>query len=277
MKSAPFQLRVHVVSISISIALLFHSAAALAPALTVNSRNRTPQDSNNSSRRSFLQKSVILTAAPFTSIPFLPQPAAAETGTVTASIKVTPIAHTFISSVSNTKTPVKPIRENDATRFFTNARVVHLFYNGQDDAAIKAAKELLLLTVQRKQGAGSGVTPGTVHFLTNANANGGFGSSTGDLYSSVPGLAILDDSSSLKTALSIIPSGDVVIIAPKKSNGTIINGMLVEKSAIDNKLEAGGSKSGGVISCLINGPSDPETISVLDGGYSTSTILWYGV
>jgi hypothetical protein len=244
----------------ISIALLYHSAAAL----TVNQNPATPpQDSN--SRRSFLQKSAILTAAPFTSLPFLPQPAAAET--VTSSIKVTPIAHTFISSVSNTKTPVKPIRENDATRLFTNARVVHLFYNGQDDAAINAARELLFLTVKRKAGGGAGVTPGTVHFLAG---------DSGDLYSDVAGLSFLQDSS-LKTALGVIPAGDVVIIAPKKSNGTIINGMLVEKSAIDNKLEVGGSKSGGVISCLINGPSDPETIAILDGGYSTSTILWYGL
>ena len=135
--------------------------------------------------------------------------------------------------------------------------------------AINAARELLFLTVKRKAGGGAGVTPGTVHFLAGD-------SSSGDLYSDVAGLSILQDSS-LKTALSVIPVGDVVIIAPKKSNGTIINGMLVEKSAIDTGLEAGGSKSGGVISCLINGPSDPETIAVLDGGYSTSTILWYGL
>ena len=53
--------------------------------------------------------------------------------------------------------------------------------------------------------------------------------------------------------------------------------MLVEKSASDNGLLVGGSKSGGVISCLVNGPRDPDPVVVIDGGYSTSTILWYGV
>merc|ERR1719343_976365 len=42
---------------------------------------------------------------------------------LSADVKVTPIAHTFITSSGATK----PIRENDATRFFTNARVVYLF------------------------------------------------------------------------------------------------------------------------------------------------------
>eukprot|EP00979_Chaetoceros_neogracilis_P009726 scaffold2196_cov259-Chaetoceros_neogracile.AAC.1 len=81
----------------------------------------------------------------------------------------------------------------------------------------------------------------------------------------------------MKDALDNIPTGDVVIVAPKRSNGTIINGMLVEKSARDSRLESGGSRSGGVISCLINGPKDPNTLAVVDGGYSTSTVLWYGL
>ena len=241
------------------ISLISLATLSFSTALNVNS---TP---HFNSRRAFLQKFALLTAAPLATLPLMPKPASAET--ITTAVKVTPIAHTFISSVANAKSPVKPLRENDATRFFTNARVVHLFYDGEDSKAIQTAKEVIDLIVKRKEGAGPGVTPGKVHFLVNGSS---------DVYSDIPGLSLLTDSS-VKDALDNIPTGDVVIIAPKKSNGTIINGMLVEKSARDSGLEAGGSRSGGVISCLINGPQNPETLAVVDGGYSTSTILWYGV
>lgn len=82
---------------------------------------------------------------------------------------------------------------------------------------------------------------------------------------------------SMKDAIRSLPPSDVVIIPPIKSKDTVANGMLIEKSANENGLQVGGSKSGGVISCLVNGPRDPDPVVVIDGGYSTSTILWYGV
>lgn len=145
---------------------------------------------------------------------------------------------------------------------------MHLFYDGDADQAMQTAKDILQLTVQRKVGQGAGVTPGKVHLLLN-------GVEDETTYSNIPGLELLKDPS-LKFALTNLPVGDVVFLPPKKSNGTIINGMLVEQSALTSGLEVGGTKSGGVISCLINGPKDPDSIAVLDGGYTTSTILWYG-
>ena len=157
------------------------SLRASSAALNVN-----PTPGSNI-RRAFLHKCALMTAAPLTALPFLPQPAFAET--ITATVKVSPIAHTFIaSSVANSKTPVKPLRENDATRLFTNARVVHLFYDGEDDKAIQTAREVLNLIVKRKEGVGPGVTPGKVHFLAGSSS---------DVYSDIPGLLFLPGSSSL--------------------------------------------------------------------------------
>lgn len=276
--------------------LLLATLVALSP---VASLVQNPQNPLNDSRynqqhprRSFLEKSVVGTLLTSTfsarTVPVLvggssivssPTHAiAAEsvTSTITQIVKVTPVAHTFVSSSgsNNVKASIKPLRENDATRYFTNARVVHLFYNGDTDKAIQTTRDIVQLTVERKAGQGPGVTPGTVHFLTN-NGDGMIGPNDDEMYSNIQGLSILKDPS-LKYALMNLPVGDVVFVAPKKSNGTIINGMLVEQSALTNGLEVGGMKSGGVISCLINGPKDPESIAVLDGGYTTSTILWYG-
>jgi hypothetical protein len=71
---------------------------------------------------------------------------------------------------------------------FTNARVVHLFYDGEDDKAIQTAREVLNLIVKRKEGVGPGVTPGKVHFLAGSSS---------DVYSDIPGLLFLPGSSSL--------------------------------------------------------------------------------
>ena len=221
--------------------------------LIATSLPKEPSSATTGSRSSALETSTTITAS---------------TTTVTQTIKVTPVAHTFISSVSNDgKITIKPLRENDATRYFTNARVVHLFYNGENEKAIQTVKEILELTIARKAGQGPGVTPGRVHILSNNNE-------VEDVFSNIAGLSILKEPA-LKYALANLPSGDVVFLSPKKSNGTIINGMLVEQSALTCGLDVGGGKSGGVISCLMNGPRDPETIAVLDGGYTSSTILWY--
>jgi hypothetical protein len=98
---------------------------------------------------------------------------------------------------------------------------------------------------------------------------------TADFFRNIPGLSIYKGS--IKDAIKTLPPNDVIVIPPIKSKGTVANGMLIEKSASDNGLLVGGSKSGGVISCLVNGPRDPDPVVVIDGGYSTSTILWYGV
>jgi hypothetical protein len=281
----------------------YNSALILLPALVVISIAVSPtaslvqipywNDSSSSNhhqpRRSFLQKSVgalltsgassaVLVGASSILVVSKSPPAHAATtesltGIVTQTVKVTPVAHTFVSSTpsssnGNKASLIKPLRENDATRYFTNAKVVHLFYDGDADQAMQTAKDILQLTVQRKAGQGPGVTPGKVHLLVN-------GLEDESTYSNIPGLELLK-SPSLKFALTNLPVGDVVFLPPKKSNGTIINGMLVEQSALTSGLEVGGTKSGGVISCLINGPKEPESIAVLDGGYTTSTILWYG-
>lgn len=248
-------------------------------------QNPFNDSTTGSSRRSFLQKSVetlfavgasgIIVASKSPPPAHAAAAAVESSSIVTQTVKVTPVAHTFLSSTSNNgKTSLKPLRENDATRYFTNARVVHLFYDGDSDKAVQTARDILQLTLQRKAGQGPGVTPGKVHLLVN-DIMGVMVGEDDSSFTNIQGLEILKDPS-LKYALTNLPEGDVVFVAPKKSNGTIINGMLVEQSARTNGLNVGGSKSGGVISCLINGPKDPDSIVVLDGGYTTSTILWYG-
>ena len=219
--------------------------------------------STSGNRRAFVQKTVSV------AVPFLlgSNVASAESiGPITQSMKVTPIAHTFVSSATTDKVAVKPLRENDATRFFTNARVVHVFYDGDDSKAEKVFKEVLDLTVKRKNGEGAGVTPGTVHILCDGSC---------DAYNDIDGLSV--SNKSLKGLLGDIGTGDVVLIPPKKSGGTVTNAKIVEATGSELNLSVGGQKSGGVISLLLNGPRDSETLVVSDGRYSTSTILWYGI
>ena len=90
----------------------------------------------------------------------LPQPAAAEDLVSTGAIKVTAIAHTFVTT-GKAPSP-KPIRENDATRFFTNAKVVYIFEGSSSSDNLKLAQEVTELTRQRKAEQGPGVTPGNL-------------------------------------------------------------------------------------------------------------------
>jgi len=69
-------------------------------------------------------------------------------------IKVTPLAHTFVTSDSKGKGIAKPVRENDFTRFLTNARVV-LFFLGDSDGG-GGEREVTRLTKERKLGKGPG-------------------------------------------------------------------------------------------------------------------------
>lgn len=106
-------------------------------------------------RRAFLNKATgaVLSSsfAPFS----IPAEAADVPDKVTQAVKVTAVAHTFIASTGN-KASVKPVRENDATRFFTNARILHLFYTGDEEKAYATTKEILDLTVKRKSAEGAG-------------------------------------------------------------------------------------------------------------------------
>eukprot|EP00957_Ditylum_brightwellii_P165647 12610233-Ditylum_brightwellii.AAC.1 len=114
--------------------------------------------SSKVSRRAFFSSvsTKALTVAVTESILLYPKEAFGATdASVTQSIKVTPVAHTFVTS--NGK--VKPLRENDATRFLTNARVVFLFYGENSD---ELSGQVLALTKQRKDGQGPGVTPGNI-------------------------------------------------------------------------------------------------------------------
>ena len=110
------------------------------------------------SRRAFVTvaSSVLATAGYYSPGPVLPASAAAsETGAV--KVKVTPVAHTFVASAEK---GIKPLRENDATRFFTNARIVVPFYGGGSDTSKldSTFSEILDLTIKRKAEKGPGVT-----------------------------------------------------------------------------------------------------------------------
>lgn len=256
--------------------LLFPSCIAMA-----FNKNPTSQIAKKGSlmedRRAFIDSfstatisGIGLGAFAFEQFVWSPDMAFAATDTVTQVVKVTPVSHTFISSTASSKASIKPIRENDATRYFTNARVMHMFYDGDISKAKITMKTILDLTVKRKKGEGAGVTPGDVHFLVDV----------GDEYdvSEIDGILMLNyGGKDLKDILGSLPDSDVLVLAPKKSSGTVGNGKILEGTAIKCGLEIGGSKSGGVISVLMNGPKDPDPVSVLESGYPTSTILWYDI
>uniref|UniRef100_A0A7S3PXI4 Uncharacterized protein n=1 Tax=Chaetoceros debilis TaxID=122233 RepID=A0A7S3PXI4_9STRA len=225
-------------------------------------------------RRAFLSNSIAKVAGTAaTALVIQPDVTSAvePLGTVNQVIKVSPISHTFVSSFPAGKAPsIKPLRENDSTRFFTNAKVAYIFYDGDDTKAMTTTKTILDLTVKRKKGEGAGVTPGTAHYLPDENQDFDF--------SDVDGLSMLAaGKGDLKGILASLPAGDVVLLAPQKSKGTIGNGKIVQETGDVCGLEVSGGRGGGVISILLNGPRDPETVAVVDGGYPTSTIHWYDI
>ena len=186
-------------------------------------------------RRAFLTTT---TAAIVTST--LPQPASS------ADIKVTPLAHTFITSSG----AAKPIRENDATRFFTNARVVYLFEGKNADTGLFS--EVLDLTVKRKAGEGPGVTPGNVQTSAKYNWPEAVAKAAGGL-----------------------PAGDVLLVGPVKSGGTASDGKILAETATSLGTFVGGKTGGGVISVLLDGPR--EDLKLEESGYATSELLWYSL
>ena len=184
----------------------------------------------------------------------LPPPANAEGDVILASpIKVTAIAHTFVTSAKSPSP--KPIRENDATRLCTNARVVYLFDGSNDSNQL--AQEITELTRQRKADEGPGVTRGNLVTFASTKAN------SNTLVDAV-----------VQTARQL-PSGDVLVVGPVQSRGTNANGKLLEQTASGLGTFVGGQKGQGVISVLLNGPR--EDLKLVESGVPTSELLWYSL
>ena len=179
-------------------------------------------------------------------------------------IKVTPVAHTFITSSGTSK----PIRENDATRFFTNAKVVFLFEG--KDANPNLAREVLDLTVKRKEGEGPGVTPGKVHLLSSNKP-------LRDLASSLR-LETTFTSESVDNVVASarsIPKGDVLLVGPISSAGVAADGKVLADTAAGLGTFVGGKTGNGVISVLLDGPR--ENVQCEAGDYPISDLLWFSV
>jgi hypothetical protein len=162
-------------------------------------------------------------------------------------IKVSPVSHTFITSSGSA---AKPIRENDATRYFTNARVVYLL-EGKDAKPGILAAEVIDLTTKRKADRGAGVTPGNVQTLKGGSAT-----------------AVAD-------AAKNMPEGDVLLVGPISSEGTASDGKLLADTAAALGTFVGGKIGGGVISVLLDGPKDD--IKFEESGYPTSELFWFSL
>ena len=177
-------------------------------------------------------------------------------------IKITPVAHTFITSSGTSK----PIRENDATRFFTNAKVVFLLEG--KGANPNLTREILDLTVKRKAGEGPGVTPGKVHLLSSNKA-------LTDLATSL-GLKTTSKNESVENVIAtarMIPQGDVLLVGPISSAGVAADGKILADAAAGLGTFVGGKTGNGVISVLLDGPK--ENVEFQAAGYPISDLLWF--
>lgn len=212
----------------------------------------SPESLSEAPRRDFLNN--ILKGAVATCMVSIPTSAQAAEADIlsTGAIKVTAIAHTFVTTGKSASPSVKPIRENDATRFFTNARVVYIFDgNGNGDSA-KLAQEVIDLTQKRKAEQGPGVTPGNLSTLQK-------------------GITI----DRVVQAAKELPDGDVLLVGPIPSQGTQGDGKLLQGAASGLGTFVGGQKGGGVISVLLNGPK--ENLKLVESGYPASELLWYSL
>jgi len=203
---------------------------------------------------------------------FVPLPANA------LDIKVTPVAHTFLTSSG----APKPVRENDATRLLTNARVVYLFVSEGGDSKEKKSMlstEVLTLTAKRKAGRGSGVTPGQLHVATFDAPLKETATSLDLLLSPAsPATTVKNFLSSAKEVSIIaasLPEGDTLVVGPIASSGVAAEGKLIADCANYLGVEVGGAKSGGVISVVLDGPR--QNVVMEEQGYPTSTLLWYSI
>jgi hypothetical protein len=224
---------------------------------------RTPAVAKDStllddSRRSFLTTAT----ATLVSTTAFSQPA------LSADIKVTPLAHTFITAGG---AAAKPIRENDATRFFTNARVVYLLEGSNADPSL--ASEVLDLTVKRKSGQGSGVASGNVKVLSSSKQLGAIASEMGldVVVVSKDG----ENQAEIVEAAKSLAAGDVLLVGPVPSAGTAADGRTLADCASALGSFVGGKIGGGVISVLLDGPR--EGLKLEEGGYPASELLWYSL
>ena len=109
-----------------------------------------PSLASSKSRRSFITSTVsIASSLLLGENPISPSNTVANA----IDIKVTVSAHTFVTSYGKGKVSVKPVRENDFTRFLTNAKVVLLFLG---DGSGIGEQEVKRLTKERKEGQGPG-------------------------------------------------------------------------------------------------------------------------
>mmetsp|Transcript_43009 Transcript_43009/g.43730 ORF Transcript_43009/g.43730 Transcript_43009/m.43730 type:complete len:295 (+) Transcript_43009:140-1024(+) len=218
-------------------------------------------------RRNFLidiSTTMIATATVAIVFPVRPEIVSAnddsKTIIATGSVKVTPIAHTFIMSSGSIKT----VRENDATRYFTNARIVYLFdgksINGgnNNNNNISVAKEVIELTIKRKTDRGPGVTAGNIETM--------------DVPTSISTTKIVE----IVTAKAkLMPDGDILLVGPLPSTGTTSDGKILANTASNLGIFVGGKSGGGVISVLLDGPR--ENLIIEESGYPTSELLWYSL
>lgn len=199
-----------------------------------------PPCSSSPSRRSF----VASMAAIVTSLPVAETPNNADNIIANAiDIKVTPLAHTFVTSDSKGKGIAKPVRENDFTRFLTNARVV-VFFLGSGDGG--GEQEVTRLTKERKEGKGPGVTPGNIVISAAKKAT------------------------SLETEVSSLGNGDTLIVTVPSVSFTA-DKKVTSDCATSLGLFLGGAKGGGVVSLLIDGS---KSVNLDESGYD---LLWYSL
>jgi len=195
------------------------------------------------SRRSF----VASTAAIVTSsllVEFPTSPSSPGNSIANAvDIKVTPMAHTFVTGITKGQGVVKPTRENDFTRFLTNAKVVLLFTG---DGSTGGEQEVTKLTKERKAGEGPGVTPGNI-VMSAANKV-----------------------TSLEKEVSSLGKGDTLIVTiPSASFAG--DRKAAADSATSLGLFLGGAKEGGVVSVLVDGS---KSVTIEESGYD---LLWYSL
>lgn len=228
-----------------------HHAVPPLPALPLG----TATTSTTFSRRSFFATAGFLVTAPLVS------------NVNAVDIKVTPLAKTFITSGGK---GAKPIRENDATRYFTNARVVFLLEG--TSGGTTTGDLVLRVTAERKAGRGPGVTPGNVQLLS-------YKSSSSSLPEGVVSAGTAADVGVLVSKISDLvpklPEGDVLLVGPIPSRGTAGDGKLLADTASAVKSFVGGKTGGGVVSVLLDGPR--EGLLLEENGYPVSELLWYSL
>lgn len=227
----------------------------------IQQQKQQEQQVTSLSRRTFV--GVVGTVALTVSTP--------ETGAAAApDIKVTPLAHTFITASG----AVKPIRENDATRLFTNAKVVYLFQG--KDASPDLATEIVDLTAKRKAGEGPGVTPGNVEVLSSSASMIDFATSLGKGNNNVGTISTKNETQdAVVAAAKSMKDGNVLLVGPIPSGGTIADGKVLAETATSLGTFVGGKTGNGVISVLLDGPR--SGLQLEEGGYPTSELLWYSL